>query len=57
MSKKGKRKREKNLMDMDNSVVIARGRQDRGEVEGIWGINDDGQRLNLGWRIHNTINR
>lgn len=42
---------EKELMDMDISVVIAREREDRGRgvEEGEGGINADGWRLDLRW--------
>ena len=37
-------------MDLDNSVVVAEGRKGGREVEdGLWGINGDGRRLDLGW--------
>ena len=46
-----KRKKDKNLIDRENSVVTA-GR--RGVEEGTGIINGDGQRLDLGWLTHNT---
>ena len=40
----------KNLMDTDNSVVIARGRGGEvGEIEKGKGVNGDGKRLDFGW--------
>ena len=36
--------------------VITRGEEGLVE-EGKWGINDDGRRLDVRWRTHNTIYR
>ena len=49
MSKKCEKKKEKNLMNMNKSLVISRGRK-WGKVEEHMGeINGDGKRLDLRW--------
>ena len=45
------------LTDTNSSLVITRGKEKGvGEVEeGKEGMNDDGRKLELGWKIQNTL--
>ena len=51
MGKKGlSKEKKKRLLETDNSMVVARGKEGLGKVKvSKRGINADGRRLDLGW--------